>query len=114
MPLLMHLAPKSYNTLWNSAGRLEEQKGVDVLLEALPQILGGSSRAQVVVLGTGKKALEQQVAQMESRFPSSAKGVVEFNGARRLPCTMYLVWILPNDTWTCSNRCTDRLQCKQC
>jgi granule-bound starch synthase len=59
---------------------------VDVLLEALPQILGGGSRAQVVVLGTGKKALEQQVARMESQFPSSAKGVVEFNGARRPRC----------------------------
>jgi hypothetical protein len=66
------------------AGRLEEQKGVDVLLEALPQILGGGSQAQVVVLGTGKKALEQKVAQMESQFPSSAKGVVEFNGMCRL------------------------------
>lgn len=53
---------------------------MDVLLEALPQVFAGGSKAQVVVLGTGKKALEQSVAQIESKFPSNAKGVVEFNG----------------------------------
>jgi glycogen synthase len=64
---------------------------VDVLLEALPQILSGGSKAQVVVLGTGKQALEQKVAQMEAQFPSSAKGVVEFNGVRRVLCSTLCV-----------------------
>jgi hypothetical protein len=79
----VHTMCHVYSQWCGPAGRLEEQKGVDVLLEALPQVLGGGSGAQVVVLGTGKRALEQQVARMESQFPSSAKGVVEFNGARR-------------------------------
>lgn len=61
---------------------------MDVVLEALPQIFAGGSKAQVVILGTGKKALEQKVAQIEAQFPSNAKGVVEFNGARSLDCSV--------------------------
>ena len=41
--------------LFGFIGRLEEQKGVDILLEALPQILEGPRPVQLVVLGTGKK-----------------------------------------------------------
>ena len=43
--------------LFGFIGRLEEQKGVDILLEALPQILEGRGKkpVQLVVLGTGKK-----------------------------------------------------------
>ena len=93
-----------YSQWCGPAGRLEEQKGVDVLLEALPQVLGGGSGAQVVVLGTGKKALEQQVARMESQFPSSAKGVVEFNGttalrSRPMPCQAQRNAALWNAGW---------------
>ena len=41
--------------LFGFIGRLEEQKGVDILLEALPKILEGGKPVQLVVLGTGKK-----------------------------------------------------------
>ena len=59
-------------------GRLEEQKGVDILIEALPAVArqGG---AQVVVLGTGKKALEAAVLQLDKQFPDTVKGVVKFD-----------------------------------
>jgi len=66
--------------LFGFIGRLEEQKGVDVLLEALPQALQGSSAAQVAVLGTGKADLEAKVEAVNSLFPGRAAGVVEFNG----------------------------------
>ncbi|PSC71300.1 GBSSIb [Micractinium conductrix] len=61
-------------------GRLEEQKGVDILLAALKK-LPKSAPVQVVVLGTGKKALEAQVKALESRFPGMAAGVVKFDSA---------------------------------
>ena len=41
--------------LFGFIGRLEEQKGVDILLEALPAILEGPKPVQLVILGTGKK-----------------------------------------------------------
>jgi granule-bound starch synthase len=57
-------------------GRLEEQKGVDILLAALDKI---GDKAQVVILGTGKKDMEDKVRSLKERFPGVASGVVEFN-----------------------------------
>jgi granule-bound starch synthase len=59
-------------------GRLEEQKGVDILLAAIKK-LPKSARAQIVILGTGKKALESQVKNLEKQFPGLAAGVVKFS-----------------------------------
>ena len=59
-------------------GRLEEQKGVDILIEALPAV-AAQGGAQVVVLGTGKKALEAAVLQLDKQFPDTVKGVVKFD-----------------------------------
>ncbi|EFN54355.1 hypothetical protein CHLNCDRAFT_58262 [Chlorella variabilis] len=59
-------------------GRLEEQKGVDILLAALKKLPKGSP-VQVVILGTGKKALEAQVKALSKTFPGVAAGVVKFS-----------------------------------
>lgn len=59
-------------------GRLEEQKGVDILLGALKK-LPKNARVQVVILGTGKKALEAQVKALAQQFPGVAAGVVKFS-----------------------------------
>lgn len=59
-------------------GRLEEQKGVDILLAALKK-LPKSAPVQVVILGTGKKALESQVKALATQFPGMAAGVVKFS-----------------------------------
>jgi granule-bound starch synthase len=58
-------------------GRLEEQKGVDVLLAALKKLKG--AKVQVVILGTGKKALETQVKALSAQYPGLAAGVVKFS-----------------------------------
>lgn len=63
--------------LFGFIGRLEEQKGVDILLAAMDKI-GGES-AQVVILGTGKKAMEAEVRNLSTKFPGVAAGIVEFN-----------------------------------
>jgi len=57
-------------------GRLEEQKGVDILLKAVPGIVAAGG--QVVILGTGKKKLEKAVEQLEKSVPGAA-GVVKFS-----------------------------------
>eukprot|EP01026_Neomeris_dumetosa_P011892 TRINITY_DN1420_c0_g1_i1.p1 TRINITY_DN1420_c0_g1~~TRINITY_DN1420_c0_g1_i1.p1 ORF type:complete len:615 (-),score=145.10 TRINITY_DN1420_c0_g1_i1:281-2125(-) len=59
-------------------GRLEEQKGVDIMLEALPAMLK-SGNVQVALLGTGKKKFETMVKAIEKEFPGVAKGVVKFS-----------------------------------
>lgn len=59
-------------------GRLEEQKGVDILLAALKK-LPASMNAQVVILGTGKKVLEAAVKNISTEFPGVAAGIVKFS-----------------------------------
>eukprot|EP00850_Spirogloea_muscicola_P007942 SM000041S15501 [mRNA] locus=s41:446932:451623:- [translate_table: standard] len=58
-------------------GRLEEQKGSDILAEAVAGIL--EEDVQLVVLGTGKKYLEKQLEVLETKYPDKARGIVKFN-----------------------------------
>lgn len=64
--------------LFGFIGRLEEQKGVDILVEALSQV-GPQGGVQAVVLGTGKKVLEAAVLKLDQQFPDTVKGVVKFD-----------------------------------
>ena len=58
-------------------GRLEEQKGSDILAEAIPELAG--ENLQIIVLGTGKKYLEKQIKQLETKYPGTVVGVQKFN-----------------------------------
>ncbi|XP_062146031.1 granule-bound starch synthase 1, chloroplastic/amyloplastic [Alnus glutinosa] len=58
-------------------GRLEEQKGSDILAAAIPKFIGED--VQIVVLGTGKKNMEKQIEQLEILHPEKARGVTKFN-----------------------------------
>jgi len=62
--------------LFGYIGRLEEQKGVDILLAALPKI-AAQGKVQIAILGTGKAKYEQIVKAM-TKFPG-CKGVVKFS-----------------------------------
>lgn len=59
-------------------GRLEEQKGVDILIDALPKVAAAGG-AQIVILGTGKKSMEASVLKLDKTYPDSVKGVVKFD-----------------------------------
>ncbi|KAK9724906.1 hypothetical protein RND81_05G107300 [Saponaria officinalis] len=59
-------------------GRLEEQKGSDILAEAIPQFVK-ENNVQIIVLGTGKKEMEKQIEQLEVLYPNNARGVTKFN-----------------------------------
>ena len=50
--------------------RLSEQKGIDILLDALPRLL--DEGGQIAILGTGEKALEQRVANAAAAHPNAA------------------------------------------
>ncbi|KAK9910090.1 hypothetical protein M0R45_034065 [Rubus argutus] len=58
-------------------GRLEEQKGSDILIEAIPHFI--KENVQIIVLGTGKKPMEKQLLQLEAKYPEKARGVAKFN-----------------------------------
>ncbi|CAL0315425.1 unnamed protein product [Lupinus luteus] len=58
-------------------GRLEEQKGSDILVEAIRQFI--KENVQIVALGTGKKQMEKQLHQLEVSYPDKARGVAKFN-----------------------------------
>ena len=53
-------------------GRLDYQKSPDVLLAAVPALVGAG--AQVVMLGSGDKAIEGEMAAAEAAHPSSFRG----------------------------------------
>ncbi|WRX18902.1 Glycosyl transferase [Theobroma cacao] len=57
--------------------RLEEQKGSDILAKAIPKFI--AENCQIVALGTGKKAMEKQLEQLELQYPDKARGVAKFN-----------------------------------
>jgi starch synthase len=63
------LAPQPHTLLFGMISRLTEQKGVDLLLAALPEILrrGG----QLAVLGTGEPALEAGLGHAAQAHPGS-------------------------------------------
>lgn len=58
-------------------GRLDRQKGVDVLLEIVPRIV--EAGGQVVMLGSGDPGLEDGMRSMEHRFKGRAVGWVGFS-----------------------------------
>ncbi len=61
-------------------GRLDYQKGPDLILDALPRIVNlGNSGTQVVLLGTGASDYEERVRTVETDFPYYARGRVGFD-----------------------------------
>nr|O82627.1 RecName: Full=Granule-bound starch synthase 1, chloroplastic/amyloplastic; AltName: Full=Granule-bound starch synthase I; Short=GBSS-I; Flags: Precursor [Antirrhinum majus]CAA06958.1 granule-bound starch synthase [Antirrhinum majus] len=58
-------------------GRLEEQKGSDILVAAISKFVGLD--VQIIILGTGKKKFEQQIQELEVLYPDKARGVAKFN-----------------------------------
>lgn len=58
-------------------GRLEEQKGSDILIAAIPEFVG--ENVQIIVLGTGKKKMEEELTQLEVKYPNNARGIAKFN-----------------------------------
>ena len=63
--------------LFGSIGRLVGQKGVDLMLGALGEML--SARIQVVILGTGTPSFEKAVQELAGRHPSKVFARIGFD-----------------------------------
>ena len=71
------LASRTDWPLLGFIGRLVEQKGLELMLPVLEQIL--DSPAQVVVLGTGDPAYELRLQAIADRYPDSMSVVLAYN-----------------------------------
>ncbi|MGI8925831.1 MAG: glycogen synthase [Tepidiformaceae bacterium] len=73
--------------------RLSEQKGVDLVLQALPEML--AARGQLVVLGEGDEWIEEDLQKQEAAHPRSVRFVRRFDEplARRIyaGCDLFLM-----------------------
>ncbi|KAI4387796.1 hypothetical protein MLD38_000199 [Melastoma candidum] len=58
-------------------GRLDGQKGVDLIVDAVPWLMGQD--IQLVMLGTGRQDLEQMLQQLEGQHPDRIRGWVGFS-----------------------------------
>jgi starch synthase len=65
--------------LFGSIGRLVEQKGVDILLGALQEML--PAKFQFVLLGTGDPAFEKAFEELARRFPAQVSVKIGFDEA---------------------------------
>ncbi|MDH4274847.1 MAG: glycogen synthase GlgA [Gammaproteobacteria bacterium] len=65
--------------LMGMVSRLVEQKGVDLLLQALPGLL--KQPLQVVVLGTGQAYFEQALSSMAKHYPTQVAVVIGYDEA---------------------------------
>lgn len=73
------LAPESGTPLLGMVSRLVHQKGIDLLLEALPVLL--EKPLQCVVLGTGDATYEQALQELALRYPKQLAVVVGYDEA---------------------------------
>ncbi|XWS40885.1 hypothetical protein CRYUN_Cryun17cG0034500 [Craigia yunnanensis] len=58
-------------------GRLDQQKGVDLIAEAIPWMMGQD--VQLIMLGTGRPDLEQMLRQFENQHQDKVRGWVGFS-----------------------------------
>ncbi len=70
--------PVSNSPVLGIVTRLVDQKGLDILLDAMPRILGET--CQFVLLGTGDKAFEDAFRDLGGRYPEQVAAVIGFNG----------------------------------
>ena len=75
----MGLLPDAAALLFGVVSRLTEQKGMDLLLDALPTILAGGG--QLAVLGTGDRAVMVRFAQAQADFPGRIGVMLAFDEA---------------------------------
>lgn len=64
-------------------GRLDGQKGVDILFEAIKEALQAGSNAQFVTMGSGIETMEEAATELEDRYPQNFRAVLSFKGAEK-------------------------------
>jgi starch synthase len=76
---MLGLAPREDCPLIGFVGRLVEQKGIELILPVVEDMLAGP--AQLVMLGTGEHDYEQRLQVLAATYPDSLAVVLEYNEA---------------------------------
>jgi starch synthase len=71
--------PTSKAPLLGFIGRMDNQKGVDIAIEALRQNI--DTRWHAVILGTGVQSIEEQARKLEAEFPERVRTLIRFDPA---------------------------------
>ncbi len=61
--------------------RLDEQKGMDIIIGAIPEILS-SAKVRFVFLGRGKDYYEEALQSLEARYPENIRAFITYDNAR--------------------------------
>merc|ERR1711966_594998 len=64
-------------------GRLDAQKGVDIMFDSIDAALSKGMNAQFVVMGSGIEELEEVAADLDDKFPGQFKAVLSFKGVEK-------------------------------
>ena len=77
LQMRFHLEPRADTLLLGAVSRLTDQKGIDLLLDAVDAIV--RLPAQLVIVGAGDKALEARLRVLADAHPGKAAGFVGFD-----------------------------------
>ena len=64
-------------------GRLDAQKGCDVMFKSIDKALAGGLNAQFITMGSGIEELEEVAADLEDKYPRNFKAVLSFKGTEK-------------------------------
>lgn len=82
----MRLPVEDKNPVFGVVSRLYHQKGLDLLADALPELLSSSPKLQFVLLGSGDKNEENRFQELSKKFPKNISVFIGFDDglARRI------------------------------
>jgi starch synthase len=61
--------------------RLDEQKGMDIIINAIPEVIK-STGAQFIFLGRGKDYYEEALLQLESKYPDNVRAYIIYDNTK--------------------------------
>jgi len=94
MQQALGMAQDSSVPLFMFMGRLDAQKGVDVMFEAIDHALAGGLHAQFVIMGSGIEELEEVAAELQDKYPERFRAVLSFKGNEKYKTYAAADWAL--------------------
>lgn len=70
---------KTRRPLISYIGRLAHQKGVDIIIKAIENLLQKKESINFIILGTGDKALEVQLKKLANKYQRDIAGIIDYD-----------------------------------